>query len=64
MVEGSHKSRRLSSLSWKKILERIAGLEPASSAWKAVALPLSYIRLDWSVHRDSNPVRRVGNAKQ
>lgn len=26
------------------MLERIAGIEPASWAWKALALPLSYIR--------------------
>jgi hypothetical protein len=25
-------------------LERVAGIEPASSAWKAVTLPLSYTR--------------------
>ncbi len=25
-------------------LERVAGIEPASSAWKAAALPLSYTR--------------------
>src|SRR5262249_30190441 len=27
-----------------KILERVKGIEPSSSAWKAVALPLSYTR--------------------
>ena len=26
-------------------LERVAGIEPAYSAWKAAALPLSYTRL-------------------
>ena len=26
------------------ILERVKGIEPSSSAWKAVALPLSYTR--------------------
>jgi hypothetical protein len=25
-------------------LERVEGIEPSSSAWKAVALPLSYTR--------------------
>jgi hypothetical protein len=25
-------------------LERVKGIEPSSSAWKAVALPLSYTR--------------------
>ena len=27
------------------VLERVAGIEPAYSAWKAAALPLSYTRL-------------------
>jgi hypothetical protein len=26
-------------------VERVKGIEPSSSAWKAVALPLSYTRL-------------------
>jgi hypothetical protein len=26
-------------------LERVKGIEPSSSAWKAVALPLSYTRV-------------------
>src|SRR5262245_35413642 len=29
-------------------MERVKGIEPASSAWKAVALPLSYTRLQAS----------------
>src|SRR6056300_1505046 len=28
-------------------LERVAGIEPASSAWKAEVLPLNYTRLAW-----------------
>jgi hypothetical protein len=28
-----------------KTLERVKGIEPSSSAWKAVALPLSYTRI-------------------
>src|SRR5690606_41273521 len=28
----------------KRLLERVKGIEPSSSAWKAVALPLSYTR--------------------
>jgi hypothetical protein len=28
-----------------KKLERVKGIEPSSSAWKAVALPLSYTRI-------------------
>jgi hypothetical protein len=31
-----------------KILERVKGIEPSSSAWKAVALPLSYTRVGYS----------------
>ena len=29
-------------------LERVAGIEPASSAWKAEVLPLNYTRLDYA----------------
>src|SRR5262245_17439187 len=29
-----------------KVLERVKGIEPSSSAWKAVALPLSYTRAE------------------
>src|SRR6185312_13880 len=29
----------------RAILERVKGIEPSSSAWKAVALPLSYTRV-------------------
>lgn len=28
-----------------RFLERVEGIEPSSSAWKAVALPLSYTRI-------------------
>jgi hypothetical protein len=31
-----------------KLLERVKGIEPSSSAWKAVALPLSYTRVRWA----------------
>jgi hypothetical protein len=31
-----------------KTLERVKGIEPSSSAWKAVALPLSYTRIGTS----------------
>src|SRR6266478_7244305 len=34
-----------------KTLERVKGIEPSSSAWKAVALPLSYTRLQKSEDR-------------
>ena len=38
--------RRGLKISYKllKLLERVKGIEPSSSAWKAVALPLSYTR--------------------
>src|SRR5665213_1404958 len=36
-------------------LERVKGIEPSSSAWKAVALPLSYTRLRQSFRRASPP---------
>ena len=29
----------------KLLMERVSGIEPPSSAWKAVALPLSYTRV-------------------
>ena len=32
-------------------LERVAGIEPAYSAWKAAALPLSYTRALFSLER-------------
>lgn len=38
-------------------LERITGIEPAWSAWKADALPLSYIRI-WL---DSDHAKRRAN---
>ena len=31
-------------------LERVAGIEPAYSAWKAAALPLSYTRAELYSH--------------
>ena len=34
-------------------MERIAGIEPASIAWKAIVLPLNYIRI-WCLNLDSN----------
>ena len=35
----------------KRSLERVAGIEPASSAWKAAALPLCYTRPEgWVAH--------------
>ena len=33
-----------------KPLERVKGIEPSSSAWKAVALPLSYTRAGILLH--------------
>ena len=42
-----------SPVRWPLSLERVRGIEPPSSAWKAVALPLSYTRL--------NPGRHASN---
>jgi hypothetical protein len=45
-------------------LERVKGIEPSSSAWKAVALPLSYTRnpafagLSNRFYSDSNRSKR------
>ena len=30
----------------KKFLERVKGIEPSYSAWKAATLPLSYTRIE------------------
>src|ERR1700757_697004 len=40
-------------------LERVAGIEPASSAWKAAALPLCYTRLAKAALPHSPLLRRV-----
>jgi hypothetical protein len=38
------------------IMERVMGIEPTLSAWKAEVLPLNYTRakLEWSGRHDSN----------
>ena len=41
MIVGSKKRTQAESL---KGLERVKGIEPSYSAWKAAALPLSYTR--------------------
>lgn len=42
-----------------KSLERVKGIEPSSSAWKAVALPLSYTRIpDRNQSSDGDPFAR------
>lgn len=38
-------------------MERVKGIEPSPSAWKAEALPLSYTRIWWR-EQDSNLRRR------
>ena len=35
-------------------MERMTGIEPVPSAWKAEVLPLNHIRISWSGRRDSN----------
>jgi hypothetical protein len=37
---------QLSYMSMKTSLERAAGIEPASSAWKAEVLPMNYARAE------------------
>jgi hypothetical protein len=46
-VEFIRKNRqdRLRDRMFERPLERVAGIEPAYSAWKAAALPLSYTRI-------------------
>ena len=41
----------------RKRLERVKGIEPSSSAWKAVALPLSYTRRNASHVSENSPLR-------
>jgi hypothetical protein len=52
----------LRSTEWFVLLERVAGIEPAYSAWKAAALPLSYTRIHdprrWWRELDLNQRRR------
>ena len=35
---------RSNQLSYRPIMERVKGIEPSSTAWKAVVLPLNYTR--------------------
>jgi hypothetical protein len=49
-------------------LERVKGIEPSSSAWKAVALPLSYTRAreqisDISDHKQRHRLTKRGFAQ-
>ena len=44
------RSRSIPSLqktktAWRRFLERIMGIEPTSTAWEAVVLPMNYIRV-------------------
>ena len=36
---------RSNQLSYRPIMERVKGIEPSSTAWKAVVLPLNYTRI-------------------
>lgn len=38
-------------------MERVEGIEPSRSAWKADVLPLNYTRINWA-GKDSNLRRR------
>jgi hypothetical protein len=44
-----------------KTLERVKGIEPSSSAWKAVALPLSYTRINAQSPLLGGPGVRLGD---
>ena len=44
------------------ILERVAGIEPAYSAWKAAVLPLYYTRAPWPARQILFVKRVVGEA--
>ena len=35
-------------------MERVKGIEPSSSAWKAEVLPLNYTRKEWWLRTESN----------
>ncbi len=35
-------------------MERVMGIEPTTSAWKAEVLPLNYTRMQWWVGAESN----------
>ena len=39
-----------------RVVERVKGIEPSSSAWKAVALPLSYTREERFTYRFTHEV--------
>ena len=49
------------SISPRLMLERTAGIEPASTAWKADARPLGQARMNWWIARESNPVTPEGH---
>ena len=49
----------LLSGSARQELERVKGIEPSSSAWKAVALPLSYTRLNSIAFAGSHSLFRL-----
>src|SRR4051794_29177490 len=44
----------------KSLLERVKGIEPSYSAWKAAALPLSYTRITGSLTRPSGGLNCPG----
>jgi hypothetical protein len=46
-----------------KTLERVKGIEPSYSAWKAAALPLSYTRMSDQVSRQATGLNPAGGAR-
>src|ERR1700752_4477076 len=57
-------SRRRSSACFaKRWLERVKGIEPSYSAWKAAALPLSYTRVLGDLTRRATGLNRPARCK-
>jgi hypothetical protein len=46
-----------------EILERVKGIEPSYSAWKAAALPLSYTRAGVDLTRRAGVLNRPGRPR-
>ena len=53
-----HHSRRALTLPLAAKLERVMGIEPTQSAWKAEVLPLNYTRIIYNAQA-ARPTRRI-----
>ena len=47
-----------------QVLERVKGIEPSYSAWKAAALPLSYTRVGDDLTRHAGGLNRLAKAPE